>query len=246
MGISYIGSRVISNIEITKDIYKLHLEGSFDAKPGQFFMLSAWEGQQLLPRPISVYDIDEKGIYFLYQTKGKGTKIVSKLRNKDIINLLGPLGNGFDVNSIKGKVAIVAGGIGTAPMNYLAKRLVNCDIDLLYGFRDEVYGIESSMGLVNGVYITTESGAYGRRGYVTDIFKPEEYDVVLCCGPEIMMKKIVQKCREVSVPVYVSMENFMACGLGACLVCTCKTVNGNKRTCADGPVFLGEELILNA
>ena len=84
----------------------------------------------------------------------------------------------------------------------------------------------------------------GHKGYVTELFNPENYDVVLCCGPEIMMKKVVKMCKEKNVPVYVSMENHMACGVGACLVCTCKTKDGNKRTCKDGPVFLGEDIVI--
>lgn len=246
MELKYVSSIVISNIEVTEGIYMLHVSGCFNIKPGQFFMLSAWEGHMLLPRPISVHDADEKGIYFLYQTKGKGTQILSKLTKGENINILGPLGNGFEVGNIKGKIAVVAGGIGIAPMNYLIKSLINCKVDLYCGFRDEIYGIDRIKNDINKIYISTDTGSLGHRGFITDIFEPDEYDLVLSCGPEVMMKKVVEKCREFSVPVYVSMEKYMACGLGACLVCTCKTIYGNKRTCADGPVFLGEELCLDA
>lgn len=114
MNLNYVTSKVLSNVQVADGIYKLHIAGEFNAKPGQFYMLSAWEEQILLPRPISIHDIDEDGIYFLYQTKGKGTKILSKLSYGDEINILGPLGNGFDIDNIKGKVAVVAGGIGIA------------------------------------------------------------------------------------------------------------------------------------
>jgi dihydroorotate dehydrogenase electron transfer subunit len=98
---------------------------------------------------------------------------------------------------------------------------------------------------VNKVYLSTESGLKGHKGYVTDLIDPQKYETVICCGPEIMMKKVISLCNDVKVPVYVSMETHMACGIGACLVCTCKTVGGNKRTCKDGPVFLGKDLIFN-
>jgi dihydroorotate dehydrogenase electron transfer subunit len=246
MELKYESSKVLRNIEVEEGIYKLHVSGSFNIKPGQFFMLSAWEGQMLLPRPISVHHVDEKGVYFLYQAKGNGTKILSRLSEGDTINILGPLGNGFDAANIKGKIAVVAGGIGIAPMRYLIKSMKDCQVDLYCGFRDRIYGIEKIKDDVKNIYISTDMGTEGHKGFITDIFEPGQYDMVICCGPEVMMKKVAQKCKEASVPVYVSMEKYMACGIGACLVCTCKTIYGNKRTCADGPVFSGEELCLDA
>jgi dihydroorotate dehydrogenase electron transfer subunit len=242
----YTTEKVLSSIEITEGIYRLHVAGSFNIKPGQFFMLSAWEEQMLLPRPISVHDVDEDGVYFLYQTKGKGTNMLKKLESGQAINILGPLGNGFHIEGIKGRIAVVAGGIGIAPMNYLIKSLKGCKIDLFCGFRDEIYGVDKIKNDINRINVSTDAGSIGYKGFITDIFEPDEYDMVLCCGPEIMINKIIEKCRKVSVPVYVSMEKYMACGLGACLVCTCKTTHGNKRTCAEGPVFSGEELCLDA
>jgi dihydroorotate dehydrogenase electron transfer subunit len=96
------------------------------------------------------------------------------------------------------------------------------------------------------MYITTESGSEGTKGYVTDIFSPLDYNAVICCGPEVMMKKVVDICNRCATPVYVSMEEHMACGVGACLVCTCKTTKGMKRTCKEGPVFSGREVVLGA
>lgn len=245
MELKFESCKILSNIQIVKGIYRLHVSGSFSIKPGQFFMLSGWEGNTLLPRPISVHDIDENGIYFLYQSKGKGTKLLSKLTEGQEIKVLGPLGNGFDVEKIKGRIAIVTGGIGIAPMKYLIKSLKDCEIDLYCGFRDEPYGVEEINKYINMIYIATDTGSVGHRGFVTDIFNPENYDKVLCCGPEVMMKKAAIMCKEFSVPVYLSMEKFMACGMGACLVCTCKTIYGNQRTCVEGPVFSGEELCLD-
>ena len=241
----YSKEKVVENVEFSKDIYKLVLEGSFDAKPGQFYMLKAWEEGLILPRPISVYEVDEKSLSFLYALVGKGTRELSKLKPGDEIQITGALGNGFSLDKIKGKVAIVAGGIGIAPMNYLVKKLTNCEADLYAGFRDEDYSLEELGKYVKTVYVATESGNKGHKGYITDILKVENYDLVLCCGPEIMMKKVVDMCNEKNINVYVSMEKRMACGIGACLVCTCKTKEGNKRSCKEGPVFNGRDLIFN-
>lgn len=233
---------VKDNKKVCENIYKLSIKGKFEGNPGQFYMLRAWDREPLLSRPISIYSIEEDCIEFLYAVVGEGTEILSRLKEGDSIKLTGPLGNYFPVNNLKGKVAVISGGIGIAPMREVVKKVKNCEIDFYCGFRDEIYGVEEYKPYVDNVYVSTESGKHGYKGYVTEIVNPEKYDVVLCCGPEIMMKKVVDMCKKVNVPVYVSMEKHMACGVGACLVCTCKTKNGNKRTCKDGPVFLGEEL----
>lgn len=241
----YSKGAIKENIEISPGIFKVTVKGSFQAKPGQFYMLKAWGEGLILPRPISVHDVIKDGIVFLYAAVGKGTRIISNLKAEEPIELLGPLGNGFDLGSISGKVAIVTGGIGIAPITYLVKQLKASNIDLYAGFRNEDYGIEEIKDYFNSVEIATESGIKGHKGYVTDLLKPEKYDVVICCGPEVMMEKVVKMCNDKEVLVYASMENRMACGIGACLVCTCKTKEGNKRTCKDGPVFNGKDLVFN-
>ncbi|EES92249.1 dihydroorotate dehydrogenase electron transfer subunit [Clostridium botulinum] len=241
----YSEKKVKENIEISPGIFKLTIEGNFNTKPGQFYMLKAWKEGVILPRPISIYDVNYNKISFLYSVVGKGTEILSELKCNDKIEIMGPLGNGFDVNYIRGKVAIVTGGIGIAPMNYLIKKLTHCKIDLYAGFRSNEFVVNDIKEYVQSVNISTENGKKGYKGYVTDLLEPEEYDIVICCGPEIMMKKVVNMCKDKGVEVYASMENRMACGIGACLVCTCKTHNGNKRTCKDGPVFNGKDLVFD-
>ena len=118
--------------------------------------------------------------------------------------------------------------------------------DFYCGFRNKSYLIDEIKRYVTNINISTETGSEGHKGYVTDLFNPENYDVVLCCGPEVMMNKVIKMCNDKKVTLYVSMEKHMACGIGACLVCTCKTIIGNKRTCKDGPVFLGSEVIIDA
>lgn len=237
---------VYENREVIKGIYKLSVQGSFSAQPGQFYMLKTPAASPLLPRPISVHNLENGILSFLYAVVGKGTEQFSRLRPGDTVTLLGALGNGFNPNHIQGKVAIVTGGLGIAPMYYLAKQLQHTSIDLYAGFRDDIYGLEDCMPYINNLYVSTESGKFGKKGYVTESFSPSLYDIVLCCGPEPMMKKVLELCEASNVPAYISMERHMACGVGACLVCTCKTKTGSARTCKDGPVFSSEDVIFDA
>lgn len=237
-------AKVIENKNISTGIFKMILEGNFNGIPGQFYMIRAWQNEPILWRPISIHDVNDNSIEFLYKLEGKGTKILSNIRENEKVEIMGPLGNGFDLENITGKIAVVTGGIGIAPINYLIKNIKNSHIDLYAGFRDETYCLEEIDCFLDKSVVVTEDGSAGEKGYITDYFIPKEYDLVLCCGPEIMMDKIILTCRENKIPVYVSMEKRMACGIGACLVCTCKTKFGNKRACKDGPVFKGEDILL--
>lgn len=238
----YTSSKIISNLEISNGIYKMVVEEKQQVKAGQFYMLKH-NGETLLPRPISICEKEDDTITFVYAAVGTGTKEFAKLKEGEYIQLTGPLGNGFDLKGDLGKVALVSGGIGTAPMLELAKRLRNDNnyiaMDLYAGFRDEIYLVDEIKEYVNEAYVSTNTGKHGHKGFITDLLQVEKYDTVLCCGPEVMMKKVVEMCKEKNVKVYVSMEKHMACGVGACLVCTCKTKDGHKRTCKDGPVFDG-------
>ncbi|MGL5151345.1 MAG: dihydroorotate dehydrogenase electron transfer subunit [Clostridium sp.] len=239
---TYVRARVLENKEIANGIFKMVVENNDERRPGQFYMLKH-EGGTLLPRPISICESNNESVTFLYAIVGRGTKEYEKLRSGDYISLIGPLGNGFNIDACGDRVALVGGGIGVAPLYEVAKALNykgNRKVDFLGGFRDEVFLTEQLSELVEHTKISTNTGNVGHKGFVTEIFEPEKYDTVLCCGPEIMMKKVIEMCKEKGVKVYVSMEKHMACGVGACLVCTCKTKDGNKRTCKDGPVFDGE------
>lgn len=242
----HIKVKVYESKEISTGIFKLTIQGSFEGKPGQFYMLRAWEKQPFLSRPISIHNLDEGKIEFLYEVRGEGTELFSKLKRDDDIELLGPLGNGFDIDSIKGKVAIVTGGIGIAPMYYTAKQLEACEVEFYAGFRGQVYLIDEIKDFVNEIYVSTDTGEFGHKGFITEIFNPKKYDIVLCCGPSIMMDKILRVCKENNKKVFISQENRMACGIGACLGCTCKTNSGAKTVCKDGPVFSGEDVIIHA
>lgn len=236
----YRDGSILSNIEISPNSYKLVLGGDFKGQPGQFYMLRGWNGlDPLLPRPISIADLEDGNITFLYEVRGKGTHIISKLQIGDKLSVLGPLGNGFEFNENK-KIALVSGGIGIAPMLYLTKWLKNKP-DLFVGFRKELYLIDEFIPNCENIYVATEEGTFGYKGYIIDIFEPQNYDLVISCGPIPMMKALVEKCRGI-VPVHISMESRMACGVGACLGCTVETIRGMERVCKDGPVFIGEEV----
>jgi len=241
----YRGVDISSNTEIAKDIFELKVQiESNDSlgDPGQFYMLRSWDLDPLLSRPFSICNVEESVLTFLYKVVGRGTNYLSKLKPKDKLKVLGPLGNGFNL-SVSGKVALISGGIGIAPMIYLAKKL-NTGIDFYAGFTNEVYYMDYVQKYVDKIYITTEDGSTGQKGFITDIFKPEKYDVAFTCGPSPMMKKVVEKCEN-KAPVFVSMESVMACGMGACLGCSIKTKFGMKRVCKEGPVFKGEEVFFD-
>lgn len=227
--------KILENKYIGEDMYFMKVEGRFEAKMGQFYMLRAWDTYPLLSRPISVHDVDENSISFLYKVVGEGTKIFSSLKENDEIKLEGPYGNGYE--KVKGKVALVGGGIGIAPLYLVAKNIEECDVYL--GFRNESILEEEYRSVCNEVHV-----AIGDT-FVTDILDVEKYDYILTCGPTPMMEKLVKMTEGTNTKIMVSLENHMACGVGACLVCTCKTKFGNKKTCKDGPVFWGEDVIFN-
>nr|WP_300093867.1 dihydroorotate dehydrogenase electron transfer subunit [Sedimentibacter sp.] len=239
-----VKSRIRENIKISNRIHRLTCEFTGDIKPGQFFMLKTLDNSFLLPRPISVNDSCDNTVTFLYRTEGKGTTKISTLREDDELQLFGPLGNGFAIDSLDGKTAVVGGGIGIAPLLYLVKALGK-KADVYLGFKDSenVYLVEEFRKYADKTIVVTEDGSDGEKGFVTDFISYKEYETVMTCGPEIMMNKIVKNCLENNVKCYVSLERRMACGMGVCLGCTVETKSGNKRACKDGPVFSSEELI---
>ncbi|MDR1774147.1 MAG: dihydroorotate dehydrogenase electron transfer subunit [Clostridioides sp.] len=228
-------NKIIENKFLGDDMYLMKVAGDFKGKMGQFYMLRAWDTYPTLSRPISIFDIDSEGITFLYKVFGEGTKIFSKLKINDEISLEGPYGNGF--TEVEGKIALVGGGIGIAPLYLVAKKLKNCDIYL--GFANKVILEDEYREVCDNLYTTTGNT------FITDILDVTKYDYILTCGPTPMMKKLVSMVENTETKIQVSLENHMACGVGACLVCTCKTTNGNKKTCKDGPVFWGEDVIFN-
>ena len=191
---------------------------------------------------------DSSTIEFLYQVVGEGTEKIAQLKMKDTFQLTGPMGNGFDVPDILSKykkIAVVGGGIGTAPMFQLTRELAAAGVkpDVFFGFRDAPYCMEEYREIANLVKVSTDTGAVGFHGFVTQLYDPADYDVVLVCGPTVMMRNAARLCAEKGTPCFVSMEKKMACGIGACLGCTCETKSGEgKSVCKNGPVFDATEV----
>ncbi|HOK49478.1 MAG TPA: dihydroorotate dehydrogenase electron transfer subunit [Sedimentibacter sp.] len=239
-----ITTPVVKNQEISKNIRRLSVEFDSVIKPGQFFMLKTTDDAFLLPRPLSVNDVNDNIVSFLYRIEGKGTKRISSLKENDKIQVFGPLGKGFDLENLKGKTAVIGGGIGIAPLLYLCKVLgKKADVYLGYKDSENMYIFDEFKSFTDRCIIVTEDGSFGEKGFVTDYVDYEKYDAIAACGPEAMMNKLVSVCKAKNIKCYLSLERRMACGMGACLGCTVETKAGNKRACKDGPVFDSEELV---
>lgn len=240
----YIAAKIVSNIKVASNIYKIKLEGKFDGLPGQFYMLRAWGEYPYLSRPISIYDLGDDYIEFLYMVIGKGTEILSTKIGGDTIQILGPLGNGFDISKNYNNAVMISGGIGIAPFLYLAKKIRAEKLTLLAGFKDEVYCIDELKNYAD-VFIATEDGSNGEKGFVTNLVEKYAYDVAFVCGPTPMMKAVEE--AKPSNEIYLSLEAHMGCGIGACLGCQIEVKEkGILRICKDGPVFKATEVNLDA
>ncbi len=233
--------KVQSNEALGEGFYLMRVEEKNNARMGQFYMLRAWETYPVLSRPISVYDADEESVSFLYKVVGKGTELLARLQAGDEITLDGAHGNGFPDLADKKRIALVGGGVGIAPL-YLAaktykKENPQCIVDIYLGFSGKTVLTEEFESVCDKLTVNV-------GGFVTDDIDPAAYDAIVTCGPTVMMKVLYNKCvkSRTAAPLYVSMENRMACGIGACLVCSCRTSDGNRKVCKDGPVFLGSEV----
>jgi dihydroorotate dehydrogenase electron transfer subunit len=240
--------QVIENKNLTHDIYTLELSSATllpEIKPGQFVQAKV-EGSPdtFLRRPLSVHDVnyEKKTIKLLIQIAGKGTRKLSQLNPGDYLNIIYPLGNSFTLPQKGQKILLAGGGCGVAPLLFLGRYLKNESFipDILLGFRNSERIIEyNEYAEIGKVYITTEDGSTGEKGFITDhpILAEQKFDIVYCCGPDPMMKAIAKYCRKNNTDCEVSLENLMGCGIGACLCCVVETVKGNICTCIDGPVF---------
>ena len=246
---------LIYNREIASGIFELGFKSeniAATALQGQFVHVKVNTGlYPLLRRPISIHSVDKvKGnVAIIYHVVGQGTEELSRLESGNI-DVMGPLGKGFPLFEGK-KCAVVGGGIGTAPLFELVKNVPNCDAYL--GFRNYTYKVDAFEDSCNKVYVTTEDGSVGYKGYITDQLEKyiSEYDVVYTCGPKVMMKRVIEICEINNIECYVSIEERMGCGIGACLVCACKVQEENgewhyKKACKDGPVFNAKEVLLDA
>ena len=253
-----IKSTVAEQKKLAEGIYSMWLlaeEIAVQAKPGQFISVYSNDKSRVLPRPISICEIDrEQGkLRIVYRVVGKGTEEFSKALAGDTFEILGPLGNGFPLEEAKGKrVLMVGGGIGVPPMLQTAKE-AEAEAVIVSGYRNSDLFLKEELENAGSLYIATEDGSVGTKGNVLDAIRENgiQADVMFACGPTPMLRALKQYAEEKNMPCWISMEEKMACGIGACLACVCQSKNvdahshvHNKRICKDGPVFLSTEVEL--
>lgn len=223
------------------------------AKAGQFAHIKA-DGFSLR-RPISICEINEqKGtIRLVFEIRGEGTGVIAQKKQGDFLDLIAPLGNGFTLLEKDKKAVVIGGGIGVPPMLQVGKHYGE-NATAIIGFRSADAVILDKDFIKNNIALKlcTDDGTKGQRGYVSDAlkahFETEKVDIIYACGPHLMLKSVLELATKHNIPCEVSLEERMGCGVGACLVCACKTVkNGTEyyaHVCKDGPVFKGEEVVL--
>lgn len=244
---------VISSDAIAEDIYSLWIKEenvAKEAKPGQFISFFSKDGSKLLPRPISICEIDKAQgmLRVVYRIVGFGTKEFSRLKKGEIVEIMGPLGNGFTLEG--NKAILIGGGIGIPPMLELAKSL-SVHKSIVLGYRTDDLFLKEEFEPYGDVYVSTEDGTAGTKGNVMDAIQENEIDadIIFACGPTPMLRGIKAYAKEHGIKAQLSLEERMACGIGACLACVCKSKEKdehtnvkNKRICKDGPVFYADEI----
>ncbi|MDP3729985.1 MAG: dihydroorotate dehydrogenase electron transfer subunit [Candidatus Omnitrophota bacterium] len=253
--------KIIENKRIARDFYRMRLASAYlakNSKPGQFVEIRCSEGNEvLLRRPLGVHRISDGGIEVLYEVVGKGTELLSRKNTGEMLDVIGPLGNGFDTRAQEHKSTshkiLVAGGVGVAPLAALAEELKKkkTRVTVIIGAKTGSHILCEKELKKSGceVRITTEDGSKGRKGLVTDCLTSllqapnSQPPALYACGPTAMLKAIAKIAAEKRIPCQVSMEERMACGVGVCLGCPVKMKSGGyKMACKDGPVFDAKEI----
>ena len=258
-------AKVLSQKMLSEGIFDLWLETEMakDVRPGQFVGVYPENRSTLLPRPISICEVDKarSAIRLVYRVVGSGTAEFSKASEGDSLMILGPLGNGFPIHEAAGKRAVViGGGIGVPPLLETAKRMSErsdaeapSKISAVMGYRNSDTFLSDEFSRYAEMHIASENGSVGTKGNVIDAMKNDnvECDVIFACGPMPMLKGIKAYAESIGAKAYLSLEERMACGVGACLGCVCKTKEvdehshvHNARICTDGPVFDADTLDL--
>ena len=244
---------IIRQEEIADNIYSMWLKNdniASEAVPGQFVSLYCNDGSRILPRPISICEIDrvDGALQLIYRVAGKGTEEFCGYHSGKLIEVMGPLGNGFPLKSKK--AFLIGGGIGIPPMLELAKQL-DCEKQIILGYRDRQTFLVNELKKYADVYIATEDGSVGTKGNVLNAIEENNLSaaIIYACGPTPMLRALKEYGQKNNIETWISMEEKMACGIGACLACVCKSKNkdhhtnvNNKRICKDGPVFLAQEV----
>ena len=243
---------IIRQEEISYGVYSMWLKTeqvAGQAKPGQFVSVYCHEGSRLLPRPISICEIDreDRALRIVYRVVGKGTEELSQMRTGRCLDIVGPLGNGFPLKDKK--AFLIGGGIGIPPLLELAKELKS-EKQLVLGYRDSLF-LQEEFKKQGSVYVATEDGSYGTDGNVLDAIRENglNAEIIYACGPMPMLRAVKAYAKERGIECWISLEERMACGIGACLGCVCHSKErdsptnvNNKRICKEGPVFRAEEV----
>ena len=255
--------KITRNDQLSAGVHLIEIDRPPDGEqvlPGQFYNLQTGEGlYPLLRRPISVSQVTETTLQFVVFLKGEGTILLSKMKPGEVLNLMGPFGNGYTLPEKGGRHLVLAGGIGVAPQQELVKAIAEGEpekLTALIGFRCTPYALDIYNETCHQVLVATEDGSAGYHGTLAAPMLEQldngPWDMVYACGPHGMLKAVAKECGSRGIPVQLLMEERMACGIGACLVCACKIKSDetpvgyeNVRTCKDGPVFLGTEVIFN-
>ena len=253
-----ISAKIKSQTEIAPGIFDMLLETELakDAHAGQFVGVYPNDKSTLLPRPISICEVDfEKNtLRLVYRVAGKGTAEFSGYKEGDSLDIIGVLGNGYDIRPLlEKKVVLMGGGIGIPPMLELAEELKahGTEAVSVLGYRDSQTFLKDDFEKNGKLYIASEDGSVGTKGNVMNAIEAEgiDADVICACGPMPMLRAIKKYAQEKGSPAYISLEEHMACGVGACLGCVVKTKEvdhhshvNNARICTDGPVFLAEDV----
>ncbi len=213
------------------------------AQPGRFLHFKC--GANMLRRPISICDVHAPDLTVVFEIKGEGTKWLAARRPGDRVDVLGPLGRGFP--QIEGRVLLAGGGIGVAPLLLAGKRAESCDAVLGFRSRERVLLVDEFEAVCGTVKWMSDDGSFGEKGFVASgvaaMLERGSYAAVLACGPAVMLRTVAQAAGD--TPCFVSVEQRMGCGIGACLVCSCATTDGYRRVCKDGPVFDAKEVDWN-
>ncbi len=232
------------NAEIAQGVVRMVLSGSVSAvtAPGQFINLAL--AGRYLRRPISVCDRDDGSLTILYKIAGHGTAQMAEMKRGETLDVLTGLGNGFSMEAAEGHTLLIGGGIGAAPLYWLARELrargIRTTAVLGFNTAADVYYEREFTALCDSIVISTADGSRGVRGFVTDAMKELDCDYFYTCGPEQMLRAVYKASKSSGE---FSFEERMGCGFGACMGCTCRTVTGWKRICRDGPVLRKEEIL---
>jgi dihydroorotate dehydrogenase electron transfer subunit len=255
-------SKEIKHVEeIAPETFRMEVESPYistEALPGQFVNVWCCSGiDAFLRRPISICSVNrDKGTFTIaFKVIGKGTHYLSQKKAGSTLDFIGPLGTSFDLSEEFGRIAVVGGGVGIFPLLFLLQEKKGLHKTAFIGFKNRVLSVltKEFKSSSHSFLLSTDDGSLGYKGSVTELLQKEisngaKYDIIYTCGPELMLREVVNLAKENNIRCQVSLEQRMACGIGACLVCACKTKHNDgwqySRVCKDGPVFWSDEIIM--